>query len=386
MPSGHSAKDGASKNKGSKHAGSSRRLDIADMEALALGAWILGTGGGGDPYHKYLNVRRLYEQGKSVQLLDPMALDDDALVAVLSTMGAPLVGQERLVDPEVALRPVRMLEEYLGRSFDAVMSVEIGGGNGMHPMMVGAVADLPVVDADAMGRAYPEAQMTSFAVAGLKPYPFALADIRDNAVIVSRAADWKWMERISRRVCTEVGSTAATCKAPRSGREVKEHGILYSVSKAIALGGAVFEARARHLDPVQAIVDACDGQRIFTGKVVDVERRTTEGFLRGEARLEGTGPDADAAFTLKFQNEFSVAYRDDEPVIMTPDLICVVDSVSGDGIGTDVLRYGQRVTVLGLPAPEVFLSAAGLGFVGPRAFGFDLDFRSVFESGEERRS
>ena len=36
---------------------------------------------------------------------------------------------------------------------------------------------LPVVDADSMGRAYPEAQMTSFAVRGLPMYPLAVADI-----------------------------------------------------------------------------------------------------------------------------------------------------------------------------------------------------------------
>lgn len=34
-----------------------RTLEFADIEALALGAWILGTGGGGDPYHKLLNMR-----------------------------------------------------------------------------------------------------------------------------------------------------------------------------------------------------------------------------------------------------------------------------------------------------------------------------------------
>ncbi len=357
-----------------------RQLDAADMKALALGAWILGTGGGGDPYHKYLNVKRLYDDGYRVDLLDPMALADDAMVAVLSTMGAPLVGQERLVDPAVALRPVRMLEAHLGRSFDAVMSVEIGGGNGMHPMMVAALSGLPVVDADAMGRAYPEAQMTSFAVAGLTPFPLALADVRDNDVIVSRAADWKWMERISRKVCTEVGSTAATCKAPRTGREVKDHGILYTVTKAIELGRAVHLARTQHRDPVEAIVDACDGMVLFKGKVVDVERRTTEGFLRGQASLDGVDDDAGTEFRLMFQNEFSVGYKGDQPVVMTPDLICVVDSVSGDGIGTDVLRYGQRVTVLALPAPEVFLSPAGIEFVGPRAFGFDLDFESVFDT------
>ncbi len=353
-------------------------LTLDDVEALALGAWILGTGGGGDPYQKLLNMRQLYAQGHEVDLIHPESLADDALVAVLSNMGAPLVGQERLADPAFALKPVRIMESYLGRKFDAVMSLEIGGGNGVHPLMVAALTDLPVVDADSMGRAYPEAQMTSFAVAELRCYPLALADIRDNEVIIPRAESWRWMERISRKACTEVGSIAATCKAPRTGKEVKDHGILYTTSKAVALGRAVMSARQRHEDPVQAIVQQCGGKTIFTGKVVDVQRRATEGFLRGRAEIVGLGTHAESSFLVEFQNEFSVGYLDGEPVVMTPDLICVVDSVSGDGIGTDVLRYGQRVTVLALPAPSVFLTEAGLKNVGPRAFGFDLDFQSVF--------
>jgi hypothetical protein len=38
------------------------------------------------------------------------------------------------------------------------------------------------------------------------------------------------------------------------------------------------------------------------------------------------------------------------------------------------------VSVIALPAPPVFLTRKGLEHVGPRAFGYDLDFRSVFES------
>jgi DUF917 family protein len=36
------------------------------------------------------------------------------------------------------------------------------------------------------------------------------------------------------------------------------------------------------------------------------------------------------------------------------------------------------VTVIALPSPPIFLTPAGLGYVGPRAFGYDFDFRSVF--------
>src|SRR2546430_2299771 len=257
-----------------------RPVSAAEIESLAIGAWILGTGGGGSPYLALLNMRKLYREGAVVSLLDPRDLADDDPVAVVSNMGAPLVGQERLTDPRTIARAVTMMEEYLGRRFRAVMSLEIGGGNALQPFLAAALLGLPVVDADAMGRAFPEAQMTSFAIHDLPMFPLTLADVRDNAVIVARAASWKWMERLSRRACVEVGSIAATCKAPRTGREGKEG--------------------------------------------------------------------------------------------------CVLDSVTGEAVGTEMLRYGQRVTVVALPAPPVLLTPKGLEHVGPRAFGYDLDFRSVF--------
>src|ERR1019366_1544528 len=135
----------------------------------------------------------------------------------------------------------------------------------MQPLLAAAHLGIPVVDADAMGRAYPEAQMTSFAVGDLSPSPLTSIDPR----------------------CTEFGSIAATCKAPRTGAEVKKWGIPRTTTKAINLGHAVNEANRRHADPIAAILKAESGRRLFTGKVVEVERRTTEGFLRGRTVIEG---------------------------------------------------------------------------------------------------
>ena len=47
-------------------------------------------------------------------------------------------------------------------------------------------------------------------------------------------------------------------------------------------------------------------------------------------------------------------------------------------INAERLRYGQRVSVVALPAPDVLKTDKGLEHVGPRAFGYELDFRSVF--------
>lgn len=350
-----------------------------NIESLATGAWILGTGGGGNPYLSTLNLRRLYTEGARVQVLQPSELADDDMVAVVSGMGAPLVGQERLKDPRHMARAVELMEDYLGRPFRAIMALEIGGANALSPFLAAALLGRPVVNADCMGRAYPEAQMTSFAIGGLSMFPLSLVDVRDNEVIVTRAESWKWMEKVSRAVCTAVGSTAATCKAPRTGREVKDWGIHHTITQATELGRVVLEARARHDDPVAAVLDHAKGKQIFRGKIVDVDRTTTGGFLRGKTVIEGIDADRGATLELAFQNEWAVAFRDGAPVAMTPDLLCLLDSVSGSAIGTESVRYGQRVSVVALPAPEILTTPAGVAAVGPRAFGYDIDFKSVFK-------
>ena len=359
-----------------------RKITREEIECLAVGAWILGTGGGGSPYLGLLNMRRLYGEGHRVELMSPFDVDDEDRVAVVSNMGAPLVGQERLADSRNIARAVAMQEEYSGVKFRAVMSLEIGGGNGIQPLMAAAHLGLPVVDADLMGRAYPEAQMTSVAVGDLRPYPCALYDPRGLESIVTNVPSWKWMERVSRKICVEMGSIASTCKAPRTGREIKDWGIHFTVSKAIGIGRRVREAQRRHEDPVAAILDEAQGKQLFRGKVVDVARRATEGFLRGRCVIEGLDQDRGASLEIAFQNEWVVAWRvvgeKRAPIAMSPDLICVLDTVSGNAFGTETIRYGMRVTVVALPAPPVFLTPKGLEHVGPRAFGYDLDFKSVF--------
>src|SRR5437773_7324685 len=290
-----------------------RPVTAEEIESLAIGAWILGTGGGGSPYLALLNMRALYRKGAVVSLMDPLDLADDDLVAVVSNMGAPLVGQERLTDPKTIASAVTMMEEYLGRRFRAIMSLEIGGGNAIQPFMAAALLDRPVVDADCMGRAFPEAQMTSFAIHDLCMYPLVLVDVRDNALVVARAASWKWMERLSRTACVAVASIAATCKAPRTGKEVKECAILYSTSKAIRIGHAVRGARRAHEDPIQAVLALEGGLRLFAGKIQDVERRATEGFLRGTATIDGLDDSRGHTMRLAFQNEFAVAWLDGAP-------------------------------------------------------------------------
>ena len=89
-----------------------RDITLDDIESLAVGAWVLGTGGGGSPYLGLLNMRALYKEGHRVQLMPSDELADDDWVAAVSNMGAPLVGQERLTDSRTIARAVALMEEH----------------------------------------------------------------------------------------------------------------------------------------------------------------------------------------------------------------------------------------------------------------------------------
>ena len=72
-----------------------RPVTMEEIESLAIGAWILGTGRGGSPYLALLNMRQLYRKGGVCRLMEPSELADDDLVAICSSMGA---GKPRIAE------------------------------------------------------------------------------------------------------------------------------------------------------------------------------------------------------------------------------------------------------------------------------------------------
>ena len=119
------------------------------------------------------------------------------------------------------------------------------------------------------------------------------------------------------------------------------------------------------------------GRVLFCAKIVDVERWTTGSFARGQVRLVGSDEYTAQELTIDFQNENLIARIDGEVVASVPDLICVLDSADGEPITTEMLRYGFRVCVVGLPAPRELCTEQALSVVRPRAFGYEVDFRPL---------
>jgi DUF917 family protein len=343
------------------------------LESIAIGAGILGTGGGGNPYIGQLRARQAIKEWGPVTVLAPEELPDDARVVCVGGIGAPTVGIEKIRDLQ-SYHALRTIEAFTGSKATALISNEIGGSNSVEPIIPAAMSGLPVVDADGMGRAFPEFQMKTFFVYGVPCCPMALADEKGNTVVIPEAISPAWVERLARAVTVQMGCVACYAVAPMTAEQVRRTAVLHTLSLARDLGDAVKEARRRGEDPLGAILETCPGKILFGGKVVDVDRRTTAGFARGSLSLTGLGPFSGEQMVIDFQNENLIARQQGETICAVPDLICVVDAELGEPVTTELLRYGLRVTVLGFPAPGLWTTPEGLAVAGPRAFGYDMDY------------
>lgn len=350
------------------------QVTLHDIEAIAIGAGILGTGGGGDPYIESIHLRHTIHEHGPAQVVDPQALADDARVVVVGYIGAPTVAVEKLPQGTELLRAIRLLEKHLGQRMDAIGIAEIGGGNSLGPLIVGLQAGIPTVDADGMGRAFPEMQMSTYLFHDDVPVaPFTMAEARDNAVVVPYTVNAVWSERIARNLAVSMGATAGLAGFVMTGSQFKAYCVPYTLSLAHQLGQRVLAARAQDEDAPRVIADALAGRIIFRGKIVDVYRRTTKGFARGTLTLHGYQGDNER-LDIEFQNEFLIARLNGAVLATVPDLICIVTEDEGQPVPTELLRYGTRVAVLAVPAAPQLKTPTALSVVGPQAFGYDVPF------------
>ncbi|TMR92563.1 DUF917 domain-containing protein [Nonomuraea basaltis] len=348
-------------------------LTLSSLRDLSEGAAVLGTGGGGDPYVGRLLVEQQLRAGRTIRVIDVDELPDDALVLPCALMGAPTVFWEKLPGPEGITTAMRTLEAHLGRKAAATMPIECGGFNSMIPLLLGAETDLPVVDADGMGRAFPELQMETFAVMGVSGSPMSIASDHGDAGIIN-AVDNKRMERLARAMTVQMGGSAYICDYPMDAATVRRTAVPRTLTLARRIGETLRMARDQHHNPFEALTAMLadtiysHGLVLFRGKVIDIDRRTVDGFARGKVRLAAM-EDPDDTMEISFQNEHLVARRNGELAAIVPDLICTLNSETGSPVTTEALSFGQRLTVYAISTPAIMRTPEALDCFGPPGFG-----------------
>ncbi len=353
--------------------------DIAD---IALGGAFLACGGGGDVLVGRMITERILRKHGDVCLLPLHEIADDATVIAVGGVGAPSIMNEKVSNGSEAVMALSLLEEYIGRKAEALIAFEAGGFNSLVPVMIASQLKLPVLDADGMGRAFPEMQMETFSIYGVSATPLTLVGNEGNNVIMNMA-DASTAEKLVRQF-TILGGGGACYSAEHimDGKTVKRVAVPGTISLSLQLGRCL---RKNHgdidnfLQELEEILQPSHYGKphiLFTGKVIDVDRQVEGGYDVGIVTLVEFGV---GGKTLKIdvQNEFLTAISEEKILATAPDLVCMLDSDTVQPITQETLRYGQRVTVIAVTAPEILQTEQALEVVGPRCFGIDLEYIPV---------
>ncbi|KAI9150603.1 putative D-/L-hydantoinase subunit A [Paramyrothecium foliicola] len=383
-----------------------------DLELISTGCGVLGTGGGGPTHHEYLkslHSLRTSDQGR-MRIISPKALKDTDMICFGSWYGSPSVINERIAGGNEIAAGIEAVGKIVGcAKFDGIFIDEIGGGNGMSVFPTGVHFDIPVIDGDAMGRAYPTMYHATFSVYGHSLTPCVLSDARNNISVVMVSLLRFKFRKGQQLIPIELGLGCAVCANPLSGAAVKSHGVPNTVSLAWYLGRAIHEARRLKQSYLDAIVlisftkfDVCAGKLLYTGKIVDVRRYIGGGYTMGTVIIGPSNDERDEAasppreeshMTIPFQNEYLYAALGDadgseksQKVVCTvPDLISILGQ-DGEAIGSQDLRYGLRVSVIALPAHPLWKTEKGLAVGGPEGFGLKLPVVGVDNEFVQSRS
>ena len=348
-----------------------RKIGIQEIEDIALGATLLGAGGGGDPYIGKLTAIGAVKECGEVELIGIDEVPDGAFIMPAASMGAPTILAEKGAGAN----------EY-GKPIYATMPIEAGGVNSMLPIAAAARLGIPMVDVDGMGRAFPELQMVTFTIGGASATPMAFIDEKGNSGILDTITN-KWTEDIARAATMTMGGTLTVALFCMDVDTCKQYGVHGIVTRSEELGRAIRtakdEAAAAGLTPEEFFLKFTGGHKLFKGKISDVLRETRGAFNFGRVVLEGIGEDRGSQAFVDFQNENLSCVVDGQIKATVPDLICLVDPDTFTPVPTDALKYGKRVLAVGLECFHLWRTQAGLDLVGPRYFGIDTDYIPVEE-------
>jgi hypothetical protein len=328
---------------------------------LARGCAILGAGGGGELDLALAMARYAVGEHGPVEVVALDDLADGALIMPCGLVGSPTIATERIPsgDEGLVLRAAVQARRD-GGPVAALMPYEIGGSNGLVPIVWAARLGLPLVDADAMGRAFPSLAQLALSLGGVRIGRWAVTDGRGNVVVVD-AADDPWAERLVRGAAITLGGVCAAALAGLTGAQARAAAIGGSLSRAMASGAAADGG----------------GTLLLEGRVVEVARRVDGTRAHGSATLHGTGPHAGRRVRLELQSEYLLALEDGAVLAAVPDIISLLSVQAGVPVPAHRLRRGQRVRMVALESPAVWRTRDGLASAGPRAFGLAVDHAPI---------
>ena len=361
-----------------------------EVEDFVNGLVFFGTGGGGKRKNGVESLMSQVDKGVEVGWVDPAQISDDAYTICPFLMGSIAPKTEEILkemkqfglsDPlyeyhDQLASAVTALEKIHNKKVQALVPIELGGANAAACIAASAINGIVTVDGDYTGRAIPEIQQTTPYIFEKSLLPITACDAWGNTSVINNAVNWHMAERIGKHIAAASFSIVGEAGFFLTGKEMKDVLIHGTMTECYEIGKLIREEREAGKDPLEAAVKRLGGWVLLKGKVTDKDWYDRVGYYWGTHTFAG---DCGTELKVWFKNENHVSWRNGEYYVTSPDMIIVANSKTGEAYTNDEIEIGQEVTVIGVRAREDFRRPRGVQVLGPRAFGYDIEYKPIEE-------
>jgi DUF917 family protein len=356
-----------------------KTIDHSWIMPLAYGGVFLGSGGGGQSLLLQLHLEELLKSGKTVPLLDVFEIEDEAYYASICMMGSSELSDENPMTSTECTKIASRLSELTGHPYAGFFAMETVSLNILYAAIGAAILGRPLIDGDAMGRAYPELQMTTFYINSIPCNPCVFQDNRGNCYELFQD-DTFLLELSIRKVLFENGGVGFLAGYDNPGNVVKKCLIPNTISFAADIGREIISAK-NYQDLLTGLINV--SKNSVYGKCIELFRGTADEIEHVQKlnwdniSLSGTGDYKGHSFSVLVHNENLIAFKDGAITAMVPDIITFIDLQRLKPIQNNEVQPGMEVAVIGLPVPLAFRTPRALEVVGPQCFGYKTRYRSL---------
>lgn len=358
-----------------------KKIDQSWIKPLFLGSIFMGTGGGGKTNNILLLLEELFLNNTSVDLISTYDLEDNKFYASTGLIGSPEVLDDYNFSGQESIESLNLLKKMSNHEPSGLYTLECAGINVMHPLITAAILNLPLIDGDCIGRAFPEIQMTTLHINNIPLAPFCLTDTSEtvNQFIIKDTfmLDLKIRQLLAKKdnmgffACGMLkGSVLKKTLIPHTYSLTKDIGIAFINCKS-------YDELLNHLILITKNSIYGAAIELFRGKIIGTEDSAD---LRWQVlKLRGIDSYSNENFTILMQNEFLITYRNDTLSGMVPDLISLIDIDSLLPINITDIKPQMNVAVIGVPAPIALKTPSALNVVGPSTLGYKSPYKSLEE-------
>lgn len=334
-------------------------LNLHDLRDIVVGAALLGSGGGGLIEEGFDLINKLENNNKTqIQMITTDEMDDGyaTFVAILGNLSVDVEDLDYTHQSIRAFEVMQKVSKNDKKNIKYIMSGELGGSNTAVSLYIAAAKNIPLIDADAQGRAVPELNTSLQYLYNVPMKPLVLAGgnkekVDEIIVNLDNPLNCEDAEKIARSISVSYGNLIAFSTWPLNAQNIKEYSVPGAMTLCKKIGQIFRISKEMNLDIGKELTTKTDCVELFRGTIVDVQYDSGEGFDSGVTVIKSESNE----YKIYFKNENILIKKDNDKTLVTvPELICLADLETYEPVTNAKvdLKTQRNVVCLGMSCPS----------------------------------